>query len=87
VPKPATRSTGGRSSGAISSHGRSGFRQETGGGTRVDHAPHREAGQRNVPTILHWGDTLGQLLRSTPMQGRVVTLSRLSSDEYELTIA
>jgi hypothetical protein len=54
---------------------------------RVDHAPHREAGQSNVPTILHWGDTLGSRLRSTPMQGHVVTLARLSDGTYGLTIA
>jgi hypothetical protein len=54
---------------------------------RVDHAPHREAGQYNVPTILHWGDALGPFLRSTPMHGHVVTWSSLSNGDYELTIA
>jgi hypothetical protein len=54
---------------------------------RVDHAPHREADQDNVLTILHWGGTLGPILRSTPVHGRVVTLSRLSNGKYELTIS
>ncbi len=43
---------------------------------RIDHAPHREAGQGNVPTILHWGTNLGALLKATNYTGRTVELSR-----------
>jgi hypothetical protein len=53
---------------------------------RVDHAPHREAGQHNVPTILHWGTTLGAILRATDYTGRKVSLSWMSDGSYRLEI-
>jgi hypothetical protein len=43
---------------------------------RIDHAPHREAGQGNVPTILHWGSVIGALMRATDYTGRTVEVSR-----------
>jgi hypothetical protein len=53
---------------------------------RLTHAPHREAKQGNVPTNLHWGPTLGPLLRATSYYQHTVTLSRLSDGTYELII-
>lgn len=54
---------------------------------QVDHAPHREAGQNNVPTILHWGDQLGQELRGTDHSGRQLELERMTDGSYRLTIS
>lgn len=54
---------------------------------QIDHAPHREAGQNNVPTVLHWGETLGPLLRATDYTGHEVELQRLSDGSYRLDIS
>ena len=54
---------------------------------RVDHAPHREAGQANVPTILHWGGTLGAILRATDFHGHTVTLAQMSDGTFRLDIS
>jgi HKD family nuclease len=51
----------------------------------VDHGPHREAGQGNVPTILHWG-TLLPTLRAADHHGDRVTISRFSDGSYRLEI-
>lgn len=53
----------------------------------VDHAPHREEGQGNVLSILHWGPTLAPLLRATDYHDHTVTLSHLSDGSYRLEIA
>jgi hypothetical protein len=53
----------------------------------VDYAPHREAGQRNVTTILHWGADVGAVLRQTDYTGRTVTISRWSDGSYSLDIS
>jgi hypothetical protein len=53
---------------------------------RVDHAPHREAGQNNVPTILHWGDVLGEALRENDYTGQDIRLERRSDGSYGLQI-
>lgn len=53
----------------------------------VDHAPHREAGQANVPTILHWGETIGALLRQTNYAGYFVVIERAADGTYRLEIA
>lgn len=54
---------------------------------RVDHAPHREEGQSNVPTVLHWGSTLGPIMRATNRSDAVVTIERGETGSYRLTIA
>lgn len=54
---------------------------------RVDHAPHREEGQNNVPTILHWGSSLGPILRAADYTGAVATIERLDSGSFRLTIS
>lgn len=54
---------------------------------RVDHAPHREAGQANVPTILHWGPTLSAILHATDYHGHTVMISQISDGTYRLEIA
>lgn len=53
---------------------------------RVSHAPHREAGQGNVPTVLHWGPQLNALLRATDYSGHIVRLERLDDGSYRLRI-
>ncbi len=53
---------------------------------KVDHAPHREALQRNIPTILHWGSDLGKELRRTDYSGQMLTVERLDGGRYLLTI-
>ena len=52
----------------------------------AEHAPHREAGQGNVPSTIHWGPTLGPLLRSTDFTGHTVTISRMSDGTFRLDI-
>jgi hypothetical protein len=51
----------------------------------VDHAPHRESGQGNVPTVIHWG-SLAAELRANDYSGKTLTLERLSGGKYRLTI-
>lgn len=53
----------------------------------VDHAPHRVAGQHNVPTVLAWGYDLSQKLASQSYTNRTVTLYRTSSGTFRLTIS
>lgn len=54
---------------------------------RVDHAPHRDAGQANVPTILHWGPTLSAILRTTDYHNHTVTIWYMSDGTYRLDIS
>jgi hypothetical protein len=54
---------------------------------RVSHAPHREAGQGNVPTVLHWGPQLNALLRATDYSGHIVRIERLDDGTYRLEVA
>lgn len=54
---------------------------------RLTHAPHREAGQGNVPTVLHWGPELNRLLRSTDYSGHIVRIERFDDGGYRLSIA
>lgn len=53
---------------------------------RIDHAPHREADQDNVPTVLHWGD-LAPTLRDTNYANHYVILTRAEDGSYALEIA
>lgn len=53
---------------------------------RVSHAEHRISDQGNVPTVLHWGATLGQLLRQGNFVGSTVTLEEVAGAGYRLTI-
>lgn len=52
---------------------------------RVDHAPHREEGQANHATVLHWGP-LSPVLRAHDYSGHTLTLERLP-EGYRLDIA
>lgn len=52
---------------------------------RVDHAPHREQGQSNVPTDLKWGN-LSPTLLGTSYKGYWVVLERLGNGGYRLEI-
>ncbi len=51
----------------------------------VDHAPHREAGQNNVPSVLAWGP-LNRILTRTSHVGDWVVIDRDASGEFKLTI-
>jgi HKD family nuclease len=53
---------------------------------RVTHGEHRVARQGNVPTWLHWGPRVGQILRDTDYTGHTVTIERLDDDSYRLRI-
>lgn len=52
----------------------------------VSHAPHRESGQANHTTVLHWGPLM-QTLTANDHTGDVVTISRLNGGGFVLTIA
>ena len=52
----------------------------------VDHAPHREAGQNNVVTLIHWGPELGQWLRGNDQTDKWVVIERDDQGEYQLRI-
>lgn len=52
---------------------------------RVDHAPHREQGQSNVPTDLKWGNLSPDLL-GTDYTGYWVVLERLTNGGFRLEI-
>jgi len=54
-------------------------------GIRVDHAPYREAGQNNVPTVLKWGE-LNAILREHDLTGEYVVLERRQDGRYRLRI-
>lgn len=51
---------------------------------KVDHAPHREAGQNNVPTVLHWG-MLREILTATDYSSYFLAL-RSHPAGYDLEI-
>jgi hypothetical protein len=53
---------------------------------KVDHGPHRESKQGNVPTLIHWGPELGAMLRAHDHSGQMLTLERLEGGSYRLTI-
>lgn len=53
---------------------------------RVDHAPHRVADQRNVPTVLGWGPELGRWLRDNDQIGNWVLLEKDLNGRYWLSI-
>ncbi len=52
----------------------------------VDHAPHREAGQRNHTTVLNWGTKLSEILRKTSHVGEWMSIERLPTGRYLLKI-
>lgn len=52
---------------------------------RVDHAPHREQGQANVPTDLKWG-SLAPTLLATDYHDYWVVLERFNTGAYRLEI-
>jgi len=52
----------------------------------VDHAPHREARQHNIVTLIHWGPVLGPRLRRTDFTGAWVLLEALPAGRFRLTI-
>lgn len=53
---------------------------------QVDHAPHREEGQANHATVLHWGE-LSSVLRAADYTGHTLTLQRMSDGSYRLDIS
>lgn len=52
----------------------------------VDHAVHRESGQANHMTILHWGPLMPALL-AADYSNYTITIERLSDDTYRLDIS
>jgi hypothetical protein len=52
----------------------------------IDHAPHRVAGQGNVPTVIKWGPELGKWLRQNNKTGNWVVLEKDSANKYWLSI-
>lgn len=52
----------------------------------VDHAPHRESGQSNHATVLHWG-ILAPVLYETNYTKRTLTIQRMSDGSYRLDIS
>ena len=52
----------------------------------VDHAPHREAEQNNVPTVLAWGTTINKVLTSTSHIDDWVIIERDTAGKFKLTI-
>jgi len=53
---------------------------------RISFAAKRIAGQRNISTVLHWGD-LGLRMRENDYQEMYVTLERAVGSKFALTIA
>lgn len=53
---------------------------------RIDHAPHREANQHNVPTVLSWGAALGAYLHSNDRTGHWVTIEKDQAGNFWLTL-
>jgi hypothetical protein len=53
---------------------------------RISHDPSRISGQANVPSVLHWGPTLGAMLRGTNFVGQFITIERLADGSFRLTI-
>lgn len=51
----------------------------------ISHAPHREEGQNNIPTVLHWA-TVEPLLAATNHTGRHVIIERLADGTFRLEI-
>lgn len=45
---------------------------------RISHDPSRISGQANVPSVLHWGPTLGAMMRGTNFVGQFITIERLA---------
>jgi hypothetical protein len=53
---------------------------------KVDYGIHREAKQKNIPTVIHWGPDLAKALRKRDRSGRMLTLERLDGGSYRLSI-
>lgn len=51
----------------------------------LDHGPHRESGQANHVTVLHWG-ALMPILQGTSYIGDYVVIERLANDGFRLEI-
>jgi hypothetical protein len=52
----------------------------------VSHAAHREAAQRNVTTVLHWGPDIGAVLRANSYVGSWVVIDRTSGGSFSLAV-
>jgi hypothetical protein len=52
----------------------------------VDHAPHRIAGQANVPTILAWGHLLMKELKAHSYVGNYVVLEKYEDGTFGLEV-
>lgn len=54
---------------------------------RISHDPSRISGQANVPSVLHWGPTLGAMMRGTNFVGQFITIERLADGSFRLAIS
>ncbi|WP_323986767.1 phospholipase D family protein [Microbacterium plantarum] len=54
---------------------------------RLSHDPERVSGQGNVPTVIHWGRDLGEVLKRTNYIGQYVTLEKTMAGRFNLVIA
>lgn len=54
---------------------------------KIDHAPHRMAGQNNVPTVLIWGHELMRELIGHSYVGKHVVIEKYEDGSYGLKIA
>ncbi|MBE3079570.1 phospholipase D-like domain-containing protein [Clavibacter michiganensis] len=54
---------------------------------RISHDMGRVSGQGNVPTVLHWGPKLGEILKAKSYIGYYVILERSRRDEFTLTLS
>jgi hypothetical protein len=54
---------------------------------RISHDPTRISGQANVPSVLHWGRSLGARLRAGNYVGRYLTIERLADGTFRLTLS
>jgi hypothetical protein len=52
----------------------------------VDHAPHREANQGNVTTVLAWGARMGAYLRQRDRRNWYVIIERRANGTFELRL-
>lgn len=53
---------------------------------RISHDPSRISGQANVPSVLHWGSTLGAMMRGTNFVGQFITIERLADGSFRLAV-
>ena len=54
---------------------------------RISHDPARISSQANVPSVLHWGQPIGGMLRASSYIGQFISIERLADESFTLTIS